>query len=309
MVAGAPAGFGFACIACGRCCNSPPRVSLAELFRHQHVFIGSLAVVPLSAGGDAARSALWDRIAFRVPQALAGGGISHVAVMPQGYDYDSQARCPALQQDGACALHATGKPAQCAAVPLDPLAPDVAQDTVLAERMGEPAWREAGCLAPIDHGTHKTLTRAGAVVDAAFAGALAGRRAGMMEDRDLWGQAVFETLTTDWGALRAALGRVGAGGFLALPVSAAVASIAARAPAARPRCAAFLQAQMAAIEVAIDAALRRRLAADKPTTQRLRAWLNEYRFLLSTLGDAQAMPAPGPGSPFDTWLGQTKLAA
>ncbi|SAL87296.1 flagellin N-methylase [Caballeronia arvi] len=46
-------------------------------------------------------------------------------------DYPSAGRCPALADDGLCSLHSTGKPDQCAAVPLDPLVPDHLQHAVL----------------------------------------------------------------------------------------------------------------------------------------------------------------------------------
>jgi hypothetical protein len=295
--------FGFACNACGKCCNSPPRLSLAELFRYQDIFVGCLAVVPLAAGGDPARAALFDRIAFR---AVLPGAASHVAIMAQGYAYESQARCPALRDDGVCALHGSGKPAQCIAVPLDPLVPDAWQDRVMAERLGDQVWRQAGCLKAGDSATHRPLLGGGAVRDAAFAGALAARRTAMADDKALWGGAVFAALEADWRASSVALARVGPGGFLALPVSAAIHAI---APHARDRCAAFLAAQIALIETELDGALRRRNAIDRPVTHRLRAWLTEYRGILADLRAApMAMPA-APRPFIDTWLTQARQAA
>ena len=35
---------GFRCSACGRCCNSPPAMTLDELFHHERRFIGCLTV-------------------------------------------------------------------------------------------------------------------------------------------------------------------------------------------------------------------------------------------------------------------------
>jgi hypothetical protein len=34
--------YRLACNACGRCCNSAPTLSLRELFRHRHRFVGAL---------------------------------------------------------------------------------------------------------------------------------------------------------------------------------------------------------------------------------------------------------------------------
>jgi hypothetical protein len=43
------------CSACGACCNSPPLLSLPELFHHQHVFLGVLGIrgIRRVAPGDA----------------------------------------------------------------------------------------------------------------------------------------------------------------------------------------------------------------------------------------------------------------
>ncbi|WP_408249296.1 hypothetical protein [Paraburkholderia xenovorans] len=49
--------FSFACTACGKCCNSPPAMSLPELFRQRDRFIGCLAIgrVPRRRIGERVR--------------------------------------------------------------------------------------------------------------------------------------------------------------------------------------------------------------------------------------------------------------
>src|ERR1700733_2296660 len=98
--------FSYACSACGKCCNSPPAMTLAELFRHRDLFIGCIAIgrMPrkrigerlrvgqyesvLDAADVAAFDTLADTLLYR-----AGDTFSITA---QGYDYPSVARCPAL---------------------------------------------------------------------------------------------------------------------------------------------------------------------------------------------------------------------
>ncbi|MCM3332868.1 hypothetical protein M3608_12845, partial [Kocuria palustris] len=80
--------YQLACNACGRCCNSAPTLSLRELFRHRHRFVGALTLrrVPkrrtgerwqaggreqtLDADDVAAADALADRLFHR------GGGMN-----------------------------------------------------------------------------------------------------------------------------------------------------------------------------------------------------------------------------------------
>ncbi|MDR6497277.1 hypothetical protein J2785_000419 [Burkholderia ambifaria] len=46
------------CNACGRCCNSAPTLSLRELFRHRHRFVGALTIrrVPKRRIGERRRA-------------------------------------------------------------------------------------------------------------------------------------------------------------------------------------------------------------------------------------------------------------
>jgi Fe-S-cluster containining protein len=123
--------WSFRCTACGRCCNSGPELSVPELFRHQHRFIGRLAV----------------RRVRRVGAGESAGGPSEVLLVTHAWHDERLARCPALAEDGRCALHAENKPLVCAVAPLDALEPDALQHRVLAQRAREAAYFGADCLA------------------------------------------------------------------------------------------------------------------------------------------------------------------
>ncbi|MDH6152183.1 MULTISPECIES: hypothetical protein [Paraburkholderia] len=131
-------------------------MTLAELFRHRNRFIGCLAIgrVARRRSGERLRvgrheavldeadcaefEALADTLLYR-----AGDTFSIVA---QGFDYPSLARCPALADDGRCAIHLQGKPLTCEVVPLDPLVPDSLQHLVLAERGDSAVYVGSACI-------------------------------------------------------------------------------------------------------------------------------------------------------------------
>jgi hypothetical protein len=265
------------------------------MFRYQDVFIGSLALIRLAAAGDPERAAVLDAVAFRV---VGPGGATHLAILPQGYDYPGASRCPALERDGLCSLHARGKPAQCRAVPLDPLATHARQQNVLAERMADSVWREVGCIATLPSAHHKKLLEGARVADPDYVSAIGEWRSAAAMDLRIWGKAVLAQLGTDWPATDAALARAG-GGYAAIAVVPAVMALAAVSDAVRQRCVLYLRAQIGLIEQAIDHALLRRQVADRPTTQMLRAWIDSYHAVLRVLATPISASAPD----VEAWLG------
>lgn len=132
---------------------------MRELFRHRERFVASIAIarVPrrrlgeririgeLSHELDAEDLAAHDALADRLYPRVAPDG-DWLSISLRGHDYPSRQRCPALSDEGRCSLHATGKPAICEAVPLDPLAPDRLQAFVLGARREQAEWIGAGCL-------------------------------------------------------------------------------------------------------------------------------------------------------------------
>lgn len=228
--------IGFSCSACGRCCNSPPLLSLAELLRFEDVFVGSLT---LSRGA---------------PLAL------------QGHEAPSLSACPALQSDGLCSLHAQGKPAMCAAVPLDPRRPDAEQPIVLRRRLpGGPEDFGAQCLAEGD--ALPPLLVGGEIVDVDHRRALLASRAALAEEDPLWREPLQARLAP-------LLGAVPAGGFLSLPLTPLLELMSEQGTGERARRLAAAQQRLLAQR--IDAALQRRRPEDRPSTAQFRRWHEAY---------------------------------
>jgi Fe-S-cluster containining protein len=124
--------IGFLCNACGKCCNTPPAMSVPELFRHRDRFIGSLAVGRvrrLAAGsriGAGGTGQTGDRVLDEDgADALAAlrDSVFHrsedgwVTLITQAFDYASVGRCPALGSDNTCAVHGQDKPLMCRVKP------------------------------------------------------------------------------------------------------------------------------------------------------------------------------------------------
>ncbi len=228
--------IGFSCSACGRCCNSPPLLSLAELLRFEHIFVGALT---LRRGA---------------PLAL------------QGHEAPSLSACPALAADGLCSLHAQGKPAMCASVPLDPRRPDVAQEIVLRRRLpGGPEDFGAQCLA--EGPVLPPLLVDGEVVDAGHRQALLAARAALAEEAPLWREPLQARLAP-------LLSAVPADGFLSLPLTPLLELLSDSGAPERARR--LAQAQRSLLSQRIDAALRRKRPQDRASTAQFRRWHEAY---------------------------------
>lgn len=316
-----------ACNACGRCCNSPPALSLRELFRHRHRFVGALTIrrVPTrrigerwGAGGrehglDADDVAASDALADRLFHRVGGTHGEWVALTLQGYDYPSLGRCAALADDGRCSVHAN-KPSICSAVPLDPMLPDRLQSRVLAARRDDAAWLGANCIveagvaqSSIESSFPIPLVTAGQVADRA---ALDAHRDALVFERAVWRDAVFTSLTAGGQDVRHALSRLAPGGYLTVSIVPVLLTVAAVSTHCRALCIDFIDAQRALIGANIDAALARRRADDRPATHELRGFaqaLERARLALA------AMPSPAAGARedaprIDAWL-DDRLAA
>ncbi|HEY2020568.1 hypothetical protein [Paraburkholderia sp.] len=279
--------FSFACTACGKCCNSPPSMTLAELFRHRDLFIGCLAIarVPRRREGerlrvrghgtvlDAADIAAFDSIA----QTLLHRAGDTFSITTQGYDYPSVGRCPALEEDGRCAIHFARKPVTCEVVPLDPLVPDRLQHLVLAARNQSGAYFGANCIHEGEHADAALLVSDGHVVDASALDALTRRRSALAKEREVWGRAVFESLREDLFNSPAALARIPADGFLTISIVPAILAVASTSERCRQLCVDYIDSQIALIGRSVQQALLRRRLDDRPVTQELRGFANAYQ--------------------------------
>jgi hypothetical protein len=276
-------------LACGTCCNSPPLLSLPELFHHQHVFLGVLGIrgirriAPgdaMGTGSDVHRASAedcagLDQITPACLHRLRAGPLEtpDFFLALQGFD---DGPCPALGQDGRCTVHADRKPAGCAAVPLDPLLPDRLQHLVLAERWAESDDLGSRCIRRAVVG----LTVHGPdVVDEEARRALAARREDLAAEKRHWGEAVFRQLAAAWMADPAGLARISGQAFLVIPLVPVLSVVAGASARCRERCLEFLDAQI----VLAETSLARDRTRPPETAARLRGILRADLALRASL--------------------------
>lgn len=288
MVDDAPVSIGFQCTACGKCCNSPPLMSMDELFRHADRFVGALSLRRVRAprAGTQHRVdgrmvevtdddvAAFAALASRQGHPLPGGDTLMIAT--QAIDYPSRGRCPALADDGHCSIHAS-RPSTCAMVPLDAWVPDRLQAVSLAaRRRGGEHDIGADCLTVLPQRTFPVgyipLVAAGAVADPGYATALAWRRADEAADKHRWGDAVCRLLMPELLGPSRGIDGIPFDGYRTLPLAPVLAVLADGGPDARARCLDYIAAQRRLIAATVDAAVGRRLAHDKPMTAQLRGF-------------------------------------
>ena len=279
--------FSFACSACGKCCNSPPAMSLPELFRHRDRFIGCIAIgrVPRKRLHEKLRIGKYETVleetdvaAFdAIADTLLHRSGDTFNLTTQGYDYPSLARCPALEEDGRCAIHFDDKPVTCEVVPLDPLVPDALQHLVLAGRNQSAAYLGADCIQEGDRADGKLMVAEGRIEDEVARDALARRRESLATEREVWGKAVFEALRKELFESPAAVARIPAGGFLSISIVPALLAVAGISARCRQLSLDYIDSQLALIERSIAQALLRRRLDDRPITQELRGFAGAYQ--------------------------------
>ncbi len=271
----------FKCTACGKCCNSPPLLTAAELFYHQDWFVGGLAIrrlrrmkagEVLSGGGisrvagaaDAAESAAYAGEHLFT----AGAADFDFALLTQGLDYESLARCPALGDDNRCLLHERRKPVVCSVAPFDAMRPDSFQALVLLNRN----FLE-DCIAAGPRADYEPVADARGVLDADYAAALRRRRADLALEKHAWGETVYGMLRQEgfWRSplvARLALDN----GVYCLSIVPVLMALAAASDACARRCIDYAERQIALLEQKIDLALQRKQPADKAMTQLFRTF-------------------------------------
>lgn len=330
MDGGTPAAAGsvvsFRCSACGKCCNTPPALTVPELFHHERLFVGCLSVrrLPrhrlggrLTAGDavhelSAADVEQADRLAGELlfePRLASQRGFGaqppRFALATQGLDYPSLGACPARLADGRCGIHDDRKPGICGSVPLDPLQPDRLQHVVLLHRRAEAAYLGADCIAAGRRDGHAALTAGGEVVDVDYRGHLGRQRRALAAEKATWGDAVFALLERDLLADEAQARRAPADGYLTLSLVPVLAVLATRSAACRARCARYATSQIALIDHKVGQALRRRREQDRAVTRELRAFSQAYERFVAATGRSSVEPAvPDPvAAAADAYLG------
>ena len=309
--------WSFHCSACGRCCNSPPQMSLPELFRHQHLFVGSLAIrrvmrlqpgervggITAAAEDCAAVSELAERLLHRAEHRPTTKYDFLLAT--QGFDYPSANHCPALGADRQCVIHHVQKPATCSVVPLEALVPDRLQHLVLAGRGLAGEHLGTDCIIASERSGFTVATRQFAVVDARMRQALSLRRADLAADKHWWGNSVFRMLQQDLFADPVAVKRIPFDGFFTISLVPALMVLADVSDRCRWRCIEYLDAQVALIEEKIRQALARKVPDDRPITGQLRAFAQAGQALCRALRGAPALGARrlASAAEIETWLG------
>ncbi|SOY64561.1 YkgJ family cysteine cluster protein [Cupriavidus taiwanensis] len=295
----AAAVMSFHCSACGKCCNSPPQLTLAELFRHQDRFVGAIGMRIVRTAGNAHASDA-AALAARLGHALPGGEYLMLAV--QGLDYPSLNRCPALGDDNACTIHAN-RPSTCAMVPLDAWTPDALQPALLEQRRAGAGYIGADCIAAGPRDGYRELVRATRVTDPVYADALNHRRHDETREKAVWSSQVFRWLLPDLQAAPGGIAALPTAGARTLSLVPALAVLAGASALSQRRCLEFVEVQLAVIRRNVARALVRRQAADRPVTAELRAMETALlRFAAHLRSAAQITPDPDRAAVVESYL-------
>lgn len=196
----------FHCRACGKCCNSAPLMSVGELFHHERLFVGCLALRKvkrhgagdtLLAGGSHYRLSAEDaRLLDDLNDAqlfkIGSSDRYYLSIMTQAMDYEALNRCPALNENQGCSIHGDRKPAVCSMAPFDSLYPDSLQNIVLLSRRFD-----ENCIVTGQPDGYQRVVANRQEADQSFRVALQNRRDDLMREKQLWGNTVFQTLCTE----------------------------------------------------------------------------------------------------------------
>lgn len=239
-------------------------MSLPELFRHEGLFVGCLAI------------------------RRAASGVRDISVHTQAFDYASLNRCPALGEDLRCSIHDRGKPAVCAVVPFDADVPDGLQHAVLLSRNRSENYIGANCIVAGESADHDVVVRDGRLVDRGYIDALARRREAVRLDRHYWGDALLGLLRRELSASNA----IPAAGYLTLPLVPVLQIVAGISERCRVRCLTYIDSQIVLIDRMLAAALQRRNSQDRDTTRELRSFNGAYAQLRKLLAHGAADSFP-----------------
>lgn len=305
--------FGFECTACGKCCNSPPQLTIPELFKHQQRFFGSLALRTVArpqtgsehtSGGEMFGPGLaLDLLAERILHPIPGSRNLYAALSGQAFGFPSQPHCSELLTDGRCGVHDSGKPAVCSVVPLDALEPDRLQSAVLASRLDEAAFNGAECITRELPTSRRVVAHGEHLVSEPLHAALERHRRALKLEKHYWGNRVFAFLSNGSNAVPWL--SMPLGNWLELGMTPVLAAIAELSPNCRLRTIEYIHSQILLGERLAHTAETRRSLVDLPAVQRLRAYLQALAHLKRMM---LGKPAPFNGDTAmsleaERWLG------
>lgn len=281
------------CTKCGECCNSGPAILASEFSHYKDKFIFGIKFNTLkkaalaTALADALESeqeAAWQHLAARY-RTFSIGGVEHLLqAIPYdcGYNAGGQGKgCPQLLPSGSCSLY-EDRPTICRSLPADPSLPESLQSlamnrfgriykcvTVAENVEGVGVWQDAKLLAPFktswDKFSAAEIDVQNQLAHMAATGALGTPRLEHMAIAP--NGAVFASSIVPWLAAKIVLQ-----GDQALR---ALASDEANS---------ILESQLCLIDMEVKAALSRKNLSDRKTTERLRKWADDYRYILNRGG-------------------------
>jgi hypothetical protein len=284
-------------------------MSLPELFRHQTRFIGCLGIrriAPRSRDLETRAAGELDAFLSHYAASVVNGDVTeYVWITAQAYDNRLSDRCSALAADRLCSLQHQGKPLACRSVPLEATLPDAVQLSVLEERAKDAGFMGADCIQTAP-GHLPVIVEGPKVVDPEARRALELRRAALRQDRDHWGDRVFQMLRRDLFDHPDRVSMLPEQGYLCLSPAPALSVISSFSNALTRRVLEYLNAQIELIALTLGAPV------SEPTqTQReLAGLLRASVALRAKLQAARPLPRPEPeASAVEAWLVEQSVEA
>ena|GEM_PF-488404 len=293
----------FQCTVCGKCCNSPPLLSVPELFHHENRFVGSLGlrrvrrhkIGELLPAADSRyaltpddEKLLNDLAAMQLYKTdkFKHLGEYDFSIMTQALDYEAENKCPALGADQHCTIQHDRKPTVCSLVPFDSLYPDSLQNIVLLNRN----FAE-NCIFKGEKADYPIIIKDRQVVSRPYQSALELRRKDLQSEKRYWGNAVFAMLEMQVFSQSAEIAKIPQdNGLLLLPLVPVLMVLAEISEKCQARCLQYIDSQIKLIDLKIAQAIARKTVADKPITQQFRFIKSKYQLLRPQLTDAPKKP-------------------
>lgn len=269
----------FGCSACGKCCNSAPRLRVPELFHHQARFVGCLGL---------------RRLGF------------DVELFVHAFAFGSDDACPALLVDGRCAVHDDRKPSVCGIVPLDPSLPDPDQSGVLALRRRDARFWGADCIREQPAPGFRELTRRLRVIDPEAQASLARYRREQADEDLYWVHATKRVFGPQLLNHPERVRSLPDDGVLTVSLAPVLSVLAQTSRACWERARGFVRAQNLLMAQLIEGALSRRNLADRADTALLRRLLRTSELFAAELERAAPREPSLPSehvNGLEAWLG------
>lgn len=130
----------FSCTGCGKCCNTPPMMTIGEMLRLYDQFPFRLAILGSGDNFDGFGNSLARRQMAHMGELgalkldLSNGMSLTMRLVPMPVGTPSSRRCEKLSEDGKCTIYET-RPLVCRTVPFDYMMPAADQDFVFTKTL------------------------------------------------------------------------------------------------------------------------------------------------------------------------------